>query len=178
MNPTKHITSKSKIAHKETWAGPSLRSGPLFGRYVYILMKHIFILLLSVFSSLSNSEITLDLPEGWEMSSGIISVGNKKVGETTSKESWPYPNGEEFILSFRKGFADDPHTTKFISSGDSEGIYWVCREGEYWDGNGGGGIWYARRFWVNGPILTLYSYESCSEKFSEAFEIASTLSEE
>ncbi|WP_346839238.1 hypothetical protein [Microbulbifer sp. SAOS-129_SWC] len=140
-------------------------------------MKSFYILILTLVSSVAYSEVTVDLPDGWKISSSVIYVGAKKIGETTSKESWPYSSGDDFIDEFRMGFVDDPETTKFISSGHANGIYWVCREEEYWDGKGGGGIWYARRFWVNGPILTIYSYVSCSEGFDKALDIASTVRE-
>ena len=140
-------------------------------------MKQLLLISLTFFTAIANAEITIVLPEEWKLSGTVIYADGKKVGEVTSKNSWPHTNGKEFISSFRKGFVDDPRTTEFISSGDSNGIYWICRNAEYWDGKGSSGYWFVRRFWVNGPILTLYSYESCTENFDEALKVAATIKE-
>lgn len=141
-------------------------------------MNHLFLITLTLFSTLSLADLLIELPKDWSISGTIIYKNDSKIGEFTSKETWSYENGEEFVSSFKNGFVDDPATTEFVSGGKNNEIFWVCRKSEYSDGKGGGGIWFARRFWVNGPILTLYSKVSCADKFDEALKIASTVKEQ
>ena len=136
----------------------------------------IFILLLS-FSRYSTGELILNLPEGWEISGSVIYEKGRKIGELASKETWTYSSGFEFIQSFKDGFIDDPESVEFISSGREGNVFWVCRSGIFEGAQDESGIWYVRRFWVNGPILTLYSYESCEENIEAAIAIASTMYE-
>ncbi|UTA46802.1 hypothetical protein L1F30_11590 [Simiduia sp. 21SJ11W-1] len=141
-------------------------------------MKSILAYVLIFFVSASAAdEISVTLPESWVVQGSVIYKDNVKIGELISKDSWPYESGEDFIASFKNGFIDDPDTTKFHSSGKFNSIYWVCRVGAYEGANGETGIWYIRRFWVGGPILTLYSFSSCTDGFSEALEVASSVVE-
>ncbi|MDP2141975.1 MAG: hypothetical protein Q8L20_14305 [Gammaproteobacteria bacterium] len=122
--------------------------------------------------------MTLSIPDSWKIEGSILHDGSgDKVGEVVSKNSWPYSSGEEFVASFREGFVDDLSTTEFISSGTENEIHWVCRTGESWDGRGNARIWFARTFWVNGPVIVLYSGKSCDDDFPIALEIAKTLNE-
>ena len=140
-------------------------------------MKNIIFILLVAISSTSQSEVYLELPNNWKMIGSVIYNGEIKVGEVVSKMSWPYSSGKDFTDSFKNGFVDDPESTIFMSHGEKEGVFWGCRKGVFWDGKGNSGIWYARRFWVNGPILTLYSYNSCDDNLNKALDIARTLKE-
>lgn len=141
-------------------------------------MKSILAYVLIFFVSASAAaEISITLPENWVVQGSVIYKDSIKIGELISKDSWPYESGEDFIASFRNGFIDDPDTTKFHSSGKFNSIYWVCRVGVYEGANGETGIWYIRRFWVGGPILTLYSHNSCTDGFPEALEVASSVVE-
>ena len=123
------------------------------------------------------AEVSLALPKGWSISGTVLYSSGAKVGELTSTINWPYASGKKFTSSFKLGFDDDPDTTRFISSGNDAGIYWICRSAVYEGAAGEYGTWYVRRFWVNGPILTLYSYKSCTEDWGSAIQLASTLSE-
>jgi len=140
-------------------------------------MKIIVLLMSLLIAPMSSAEFTFDIPDKWSIEGKVIYKDGKKIGELTSKKSWSYETGEEFISAFKLGFPDDPKSTKFIESGKKGVVSWVCRRAEYFDGKGGGGIWYARKFWVNGPIITLYSHTSCSEDFKRTLEIAKTLKE-
>ncbi len=139
-------------------------------------MKNVIFLLL-LFPGLSYGDIYIGLPSHWAMSGSVIYDGEEKIGELISKESWPYASGSEFVKSFENGFEDDSESTRFIVSGNTGEVFWVCRSSEYEGKSGEVGVWYIRRFWVNGPILTLYSYESCEDQMDEAIKIASTLRE-
>ena len=141
-------------------------------------MKQVLILIAIVITAYAQAEITVKLPSDFSFSEGGIYKGNEIVGNIAPKDVWPYSTGEEFISSWSEGFPDDPSTTKFISSGEKDGIYWVCRKVETWDGKGGAGIRYNLRFWVNGPILTMFSEKSCTEKFDESLRIASGIKEQ
>jgi len=119
---------------------------------------------------------SINIPGNWSIESSVIYDQNhKKVGEFFDPEWFPYKTGKEFINSFKKGFPDDPVTTKFISSGSNKEVFWVCSEGEYHDGKGGSGIWYSRVFWVNGLLVVFYSYKSCQDNFEGILKIAQTL---
>lgn len=147
-------------------------------------MKKSFITILFVLFNTVNAEevtyknMTLKLPDNWSLDHSVIYSPQKaKIGELISKDSWPYKYGKDFVAAFKLGFADDASSTKFLSAGISDNVYWVCRR-EVWEGASGDfGIWYARRFWVSGPIVTMYSYKSCEENFDEALLIAKTLKE-
>ena len=140
-------------------------------------MKNIIFILLVTVTNVSQSEVILDLPNNLKMIGTVIYDGEIKAGEVTSKASWPYSNGTDFTESFKVGFVDDPVSTVFMDHGEENGFFWICRKSEYWGGKGNSGTWYSRRFWVNGPILTLYSYDSCDHNLSEALNIAKTLKE-
>lgn len=141
-------------------------------------MRLFLLLLFCVFFADSCfGEIKVKLPKKWEQTGRIIYHNKKKVGELISKNEVYYDTGEQFIKSFKDGFADDPKSTQFISSGIEGNVYWICRRTEYEGANGDAGFWYARRFWSNGTILTLYSHVSCSDKLKESIEIAKTLIE-
>lgn len=105
---------------------------------------------------------SITIPDNWTISGTVLYKESKqKIGELTSKKSWDYRIGNSFVAAFKAGFFDDPATTNYISDGQKHGIYWICRTAEYDDGAGGFGTWYVRPFWVNGPVLTLYSEKSC-----------------
>jgi hypothetical protein len=125
----------------------------------------------------SYAEITFDSPEGWKVSGSVIYEDERKIGEITSKKIWPYASGAEFIESFKEGFMDDPDSTKFVRSGSEGEVFWVCRSSVFEGANGEYGVWYVRRFWVNGPILTIYSHKSCDHELEAAIKIAGTLFE-
>ena len=121
-------------------------------------------------------KLSLSLPKGLSLDHSVIYSSDKsKIGELISKENLPYKSGKDFVSAFKKGFSDDGKLTKYLSDGVSASIYWVCRQGMWEDGSGNFGIWYARRFWVSGPILTMYSHKSCEENFNQALSIARTL---
>ena len=140
-------------------------------------MRILVLLQLLLVSTFSHGEITLDAPENWEVSGSVIYENGRKIGELTSKSSWPYASGKEFLQSFKDGFIDDPESTKFVSSGNEGEVFWVCRSSVYEGANGEYGVWYARRFWVNGPMLTIYSYKSCGHELEAAIKVAGTLFE-
>ena len=135
----------------------------------------ISILVISSLPIVTNAE-SLDIPDNWSIeSSTIYNEKLEKIGEFLDVEWFPYNSGQEFIDSFKKGFPDDPVGTKFISSGSSNRVYWVCRLGEYEDGKGGAGIWYSRFFWVKSALIVFYSYKSCQDNFEGLLKIAQTL---
>ena len=140
-------------------------------------MKIFTLMILLFVTSITSAEVRLRLPEGWVVKGAVIYDGNKKVGELASKNVWNYSNGEDFINAFKNGFDDDPETTEYLDSGVTLGIFWVCRKVVFEGANGEIGDWFARRFWVSGPILTLYSEKSCNHEFEKAISIALTLSE-
>ena len=147
-------------------------------RFMHEAMRLTILILLAFLSALeANAEISIELPKDLKLLGSVIYREDEKVGEIASKSIWPYSNGNEFVTAYQAGFADDPGTTKFLSSGNNNGIYWVCRKAEYWNGKGNSGLWYVRRFWVNGPIVTFYSHESCNEKFDKILEYAATVKE-
>jgi len=144
---------------------------------VIITMSKSLCVIVYLFASSAVAEVRLALPNGWEVLGTVLYSSGAKVGELTPSKAWPYSSGDKFISSFKFGFEDDFETTRFISSGNEGDIYWVCRSAEYEGAAGEYGIWYVRRFWVNGPILTLYSYKSCTENWRDAVKLASTVSE-
>lgn len=111
-------------------------------------MKKTIILLLAFFASYANAEIKIELPKGWHRADSQIYQEDRKAGEVISKTSWPYDSGDEFIAAFKKGFFDDPETSRFISSGKENDIYWACRVSDYEGSRGEFGIWYVRTLWV------------------------------
>ena len=140
-------------------------------------LRVLFFIFLSLFSLKSFGEITFQYPTNWDINGTVIYENERKIGELTSKKSWPYKNGSKFIESFRKGFFDDPDSTKFVTSGQQGDVYWICRSSFFEGANGEYGVLYVRRFWVNGPILTLYSNESCTHELEAAIRIAESLIE-
>ena len=144
----------------------------------YIFILSAFVVSSVYATSASYKNMTIQIPNKWVMKSSVIYDGyGVKVGELISKKSWSYSSGPEFVKSFKKGFFDDPESTKFILNGSNDGLFWVCRSGIYEDGKGGAGIWYSRIFWVKGPIVKFYSSTSCEEKLQEVIGIAKTLKE-
>lgn len=141
------------------------------------VMRTLILLSLLLLSCVSHAEITLDIPEKWTLSGVELYESDKKVGELISQESWPYSSGADFIQSFERGFVDDPGSTSFEVSGRSDEVFWVCRASEYEGADGEHGIWYSRYFWVGGPILVIYSYESCNYELDIAIELARSLLE-
>ena len=125
-----------------------------------------------------SGKLLINIPDEWSITGTIIyNKSNEKIGELISKNTWNYSTGNGFVSAFKKGFFDDPETTKFISSGQKGNVFWVCRVATYEDGKGGFGDFYVRSFWNNGPILTLYSYISCDDDFDHSISIARTLKE-
>ena len=147
------------------------------------MKKYIYVIFLWLSSEASSGElvyknISLIAPDGWEIKGSVIYSSDQKIGELISKSAWDYDSGKDFVQSFRREFFDDPDGTVFISSGEKEGVFWVCRASEY-EGNAGEvGVWFVRRFWVDGPILTLYSHKGYDSDFSKLVKIALTMLED
>jgi hypothetical protein len=147
------------------------------------MKKYIYVIFLWLSGEVSSGElvyknISLIAPDGWEIKGSVIYSSGQKIGELISKSAWGYDSGKDFVQSFRRGFFDDPDGTVFISSGEKEGVFWVCRASEYEESAGEVGVWFVRRFWVDGPILTLYSHKGCDSGFSKLVKIALTMVEE
>lgn len=122
--------------------------------------------------------IKANIPGEWTVSGAILhSSSGEKVGEFISGEAWGFRTGDEFLKGFKEGFDDDPESTRYVSGGKSDGIYWACRYSEYESGNGEFGNWYVVRFWASGPILTLYSHDSCESRYGTGIAIAKSMSE-
>ena len=162
---------------------PRLRSAadagcPVLAMRVTALIFSLLILAEAHALDASYRGMSIKIPDSWHLNFSVINDDSgAKVGELISKHSWNYTSGEEFIGAFKAGFIDDPDTTKFIDSGKAGEIFWVCRLGEYEDGKGDFGYWYSRVFWVNGPLVVFYSYDSCTDQFEEVLRVAGTLTE-
>ena len=121
-----------------------------------------------------DGQINVLLPEEWNLKGIVIYDQNEnKVGEI------PPPSeliiGQEYIENFKKGFSDDPESTKYIANDslliDKEMWYLVSRKGTYESSNGQTGYWFSynfmRRCNSQSIYFTFYDYNGKLPKWTE-----------
>ena len=119
--------------------------------------------------------ITIDLPEGWTIHGSIISDTNgRKIGELYPPK---YTSSNKFIEAYMQGFPDDDSRTKFIESGELNGVTWICRSSPASDGKGNEITWYPRVFWKEALEVRYVSYSriDCNESLLEASYIVNSI---